>query len=87
MTCKNELLELDLGTFPTFEDALKKLFEYSFFEYYDGVSAGSAKAILYKNRTTAQFAMITENTSGKIHARLMKDHTLSKIIDELMRNQ
>lgn len=87
MTCPNDLLNLDLGTFPTFEDALKKLFEYSFFEYYDGVTAGSAKAILYKNRTTGQFAIITENTSGRIHARLLKDHSLSKIIDELMSNQ
>lgn len=82
-----DLLDKDLGFFTTFEECLKKLFEISYFEYYDGVSAGTAQAIIYKNMNTGQFAMITENKNGKIHGRLLKDQSLSKIIDELMKNQ
>lgn len=87
MSKSEELIDQDLGTFKTFEDCLKKLFEISYFQYYDGVSAGNAQAIIYKNNTTEQFAMITENKNGKIHGRLMKNQNLSVIMDELMRNQ
>lgn len=78
---------MDLGFFTTFEECLKKLFEISYFVYYDGVSAGNAQAIIYKNMNTGQFAMVTENKNGKIHGRLMKDQNLSMIVDELMKNQ